>query len=74
MPQISILSLANNSVVAQMKNYRKRMIYSFSNLKCLDNQLIKQEERSLAIAFMKGGSKMEQQEKLKQQNDLLQWH
>lgn len=63
MKSLSVLYLKGNSVVNKIKSYRKTLISKINNLKYLDDRPVFEDERRLALAYVAGGIKGEQEER-----------
>ena len=63
MPKLKVLYLKDNPVVAEIQNYRKRVISSIPTLTYLDDRPVFEEERRTCDAWAKGGKVAEAAER-----------
>ena len=65
MQNLKVLYLQGNPFVKKIKNYRKRMIADFPELKYLDDRPVFAEDRRYAEAWARGGPEEEKRERVK---------
>ena len=70
--KLRVLRMEGNPVTRAMKNYRRRIILQFPDLRFLDDAPVTDEERRLVNAWNEGGIEAEKRERqlIKQEKDL----
>ncbi|KAH0787035.1 Leucine Rich Repeat family protein [Histomonas meleagridis] len=70
--KLRVLRMEGNAVTRNMKNYRRRIILQFPDLRYLDDAPVTDEERRLVNAWKEGGIEAEKRERqlIKQEKDL----
>jgi dynein assembly factor 1 len=68
---LRVLRMIGNPVTREMKNYRRRLILQFEDLKFLDDAPVDDDERRCALAWSTGGRQAEktEREKIKAEKD-----
>lgn len=57
--------MKNTPLTKSYKNYRKKLTAALPKLQYLDDRPVKEVDHRLAVAWVKGGTEMENQERVK---------
>jgi dynein assembly factor 1 len=71
--QLRVLRMTGNPVTRQMKNYRRRIVLAFEDLRFLDDAPVDEDERRCTLAWSRGGREEEkaEREKIKAEKENL---
>ncbi|KAL0487888.1 dynein assembly factor DNAAF1 [Acrasis kona] len=74
LPKLGVLHLRGNPVVEKIPHYRKTLLVNLPQLHYLDESPVTEDERRAANAWVRGGPKLEQEERRRIQEEKLKKH